>query len=623
MVYVHRKMRIMTDEHEQQHAWQTLDNTIKQADSFFDKDETTCVELSKFISLLENDTALLYHSLAQLLENNSELCAAFIHFYDTTQTCQDIYLIRNKKHIQHVVFNDYISDMKQKKLQDRFENSQMLSFWENPVISIMDNQSCINFFVPFFASSNRLQGFIGFTMSLAWMDAILHSSLTYYGNDAHAFMFMLSPDGSTVSVAGNAIKKNQNLIEIANLTNDNAFISMLYNMRNGESESIKLNNTFTNTVNMFFYKSLTNKKISIILSYHESQSMSKWNHFFILILGVIFFFFVIITLWLWWYWKKRAEMVDKMGESIESIEHGATISVLPSSSLHQDLQALSLRIGNMQRGLAVRRQELVSNTQANERSKYEVELAQKIRRYFYSSNFQFYYGDWVRKINQYVKTSYLTDSIGGDFHDYFNISPQQICFVAGTVSRPKKNNSNIQTALNILLTMNLTRSHFKSYSTLRTCVFNLNNDLYSQCSGNFTVSVFIGIIDCKTGKLEYVSAGAPPPYMIAHRNILFFPVHNGLPLASKPNEEYSVGNRELSNGEMLMVHTEGILSQQNADNDQYGPARLKQTMSEINMATPDIFLTELVKQISAFTAKQPVQVDDYTLLAIRYEEKEF
>ncbi|MCL2041501.1 MAG: serine/threonine-protein phosphatase [Bacteroidales bacterium] len=627
----------MADENEQRHAWQTLDNTIKQANSFFDRNETTCVELSKFVSLLENDTTLLYHSLTQLLENKPELRAAFIHFYDSTQKRPSVYLMREQNQIRQAVFNDYISEMRQKSLQALFERSNMSPFWENPVISMMDNQACINLFVPFSDPSNQLQGFAGLTMSLAWVDDILRSSLTYYENDAHAFMFMLAPDGSAVSVAGDVVRKNQNLLEETQSVNnanaqpvndantqsgnDNTFISMLYNMRNGETESIKLHNTLTSTANMFFYKSLTNKRLSIALSYYNSQSMAAWNRLFILILALLVFFFGIITLWLWWYWKKRAEIVEKMGESIESIERGSVSAIFPSSSLHQDLQELCLKVNNMQRGLIVRKQESESNARANERSKYEVELAQKIRRYFYSAGFQFYSGDLAHKINQYVKKDYLTDSVGGDFHDYFNISPQRICFVVGNVSRPKKGNSNIQTAMNIILTMNLIRSHFKAYSTLDQCVFYLNNDLYSQCNGSFTVNAFIGIIDCETGRLETVCAGAPTPCIIAHCSLFFFPAQNGLPLASRLNEEYSADKRDLSDGDMLMVHTEGVHSRQNVDNDQYGQARLRQTMSTVNMASPDVFLEDLFEKISDFTKNQPMQVDDYTLFAIKYEEK--
>jgi sigma-B regulation protein RsbU (phosphoserine phosphatase) len=485
-----------------------------------------------------------------------------------------------------------------------------------------DNQACINLFVPFSDKSNRLKGFVGFNMSLKWIDNLLRSSLIYYENDHQAFMFTLTPDGFVINIVGGAtkIRKNENLINTAAKVDD-AFTSMLYNMRNGETESLKLTSTFLETSNMFFYKSLTNKRISIALSYHENQSLTIWNHQFILILSLLLFFFGIITLWLWWYWKNRAKTVEDMEKCLYAIEQGSTTTVLPSSPLHQDLHELSLKINYMQRGLSLRKQELVSNTRANERSEYERELAKYIRTYFYSPVFQFYYDTLSPKINQSIKADYLSD-VGGDFHDYFNISPQHICFVIGTVSRPKKGKSNIQTAVDILMTMNLIRTHLKAYSTLSQSVFYLNNDLCSQNNSNFTVSAFIGVINCETGVLETVSAGVPPPYMIVHRSIISFPVQDGLPLASRPNEKYSTGIKELSNGEMLMVHTEGVLSRQNINSDKYGDIRLRQTMAAISMMNPDMFLEKIAESIADFTRMQTRQVDDYTLLAIKYEEKE-
>ena len=219
----------MTDDNEQRHAWQILNSAIKQTDSFFDKNETIYVEASKFATILEHDTILLHYTLTQLLENNNELRATFIHYYDSSKK-QQIYLIHDKSHIQRTVFNDYISEMKQRSLREHFEKNHLRPFWDNPSISITDNQAHINFFVPFSDESKRLKGFIGFNMNLKWIDDILNSSLTYYKNDAHAFMFMLTPDGFAVSVAGNVITKNNNLIE--EVKDNDAFTTMLYNMRN-------------------------------------------------------------------------------------------------------------------------------------------------------------------------------------------------------------------------------------------------------------------------------------------------------------------------------------------------------------------------------------------------------
>jgi serine phosphatase RsbU (regulator of sigma subunit) len=218
--------------------------------------------------------------------------------------------------------------------------------------------------------------------------------------------------------------------------------------------------------------------------------------------------------------------------------------------------------------------------------------------------------------------------IGGDFHDYFSVSPQKICFVTGTVSRPKKNMSNIQTAMDILMTMNLLRSHFKaysSYSSLEQCVSFLNNDLYSQNNGIFTVNIFFGVFDYDTGVLRYVSAGAPPHYLILHRNVFPIAVQNGVPLATKKNQDYSdfAGQNDLSNGGVLLVHTAGVFSRQNTISERYGEQRLKNIMSASSKSNPSasVFLEEIVKDITKFTEMQYVQADDYTLFSIKYEKE--
>jgi len=619
VLYVNRKMHTMADKNEQRYAWQILNHTIKQIDAFFDRNETTCIEISKFSALLEKDTTLMYHTLTRLLENNNELRTTFIHFYDSVKQ-QQAYLIRKNNHIQRAVLNEYITEIKLKSLQEQFGKNNMLPFWENPTISLTDNQAYINLFVPFTDKSNQLKGFVGFNMNLKWIDALLESSLTYYENDPHAFIFMLSPNGYVVGSAGNIrkIEKNDNLIEAAK--DDIPFLSILYNMRNGETASAKPQNTFIKTNNVFFYKSLTNKKISIALSYRENQSLTYWTRQFILILFVLVFFFGIVTLWMWLYWRSRTMIVNNIELCLQAIERGSTTAVLPSPSFHQDLQLLCYRIDRMQTGLSIRNEESATVIKAAANAKYEKEFAHRIRMYFYSPAFRVYPEHLANKIKQYVKKEYLKEGVGGDFHDFFSISSQQICFVAGNVSRSKKETNNLQTAIDILMTMSLIRSNFKASSSLYQSVFSLNNDLSLQSNGRFTVNAFIGVLNCETGVLESVSAGAPTPYMIAHRSIFHFPKQDGLALASMRNENYSIRREELSNGDMILICTAGVFSRQSANGDIYGETRLQQTMRTISMAEPDIFLEKIVENLTEFTRNQPSQVDDYTLLAIKYNK---
>jgi sigma-B regulation protein RsbU (phosphoserine phosphatase) len=151
-------------------------------------------------------------------------------------------------------------------------------------------------------------------------------------------------------------------------------------------------------------------------------------------------------------------------------------------------------------------------------------------------------------------------------------------------------------------------------------MFFLNNDLYSQNKGRFTVNIFVSVINCKTGDFSYVSAGAPTYYLISSQNILSSPVELGLSLASMPNEKYSIGTGNLSNGNMLLVYTAGVLSRQNATSEKYGELRLKKIMSAANTMDPTMFLEKIAEDITLFSKGQFAQVDDYTLLAIKISD---
>jgi hypothetical protein len=44
-------------------------------------------------------------------------------------------------------------------------------------------------------------------------------------------------------------------------------------------------------------------------------------------------------------------------------------------------------------------------------------------------------------------------------------------------------------------------------------------------------------------------------------------------------------------------------------------------MTAVSMMNPQMFLEKITEDIIEFTENQPMQVDDYTLLAIKYEDK--
>jgi serine phosphatase RsbU (regulator of sigma subunit) len=96
-------------------------------------------------------------------------------------------------------------------------------------------------------------------------------------------------------------------------------------------------------------------------------------------------------------------------------------------------------------------------------------------------------------------------------------------------------------------------------------------------------------------------------------------VQNGVPLASKQNQDYAdfTGQNGLANGDMLLIHTIGVLSRQNNISERYGEQRLKNIISASSKINSTMLLEDIVNDITEFTETQSVQANDYTLLAVK------
>jgi sigma-B regulation protein RsbU (phosphoserine phosphatase) len=335
---------------------------------------------------------------------------------------------------------------------------------------------------------------------------------------------------------------------------------------------------------------------------------------------VIMLFIILIVIWFWWYDKKRKEMLGKICQAIDNISKGSTSSILPVSTIHGDLNEISLRIIMMQHGLDARNKEIISNTQDSERRSYERMLAQNIRKYFYTETYQSLSDTTSQNMELAVRYKYLAD-VGGDFHDLFNLSPESVCFVAGSVTRPKKDQNNIQTALDVLLTMNMIRMCVSQNKPLNTSIFELNNLLLKQNKGRFSVNLFVGIIECNTGKVDFICVGSCAIYLVSKQNIMSFGMKHGSALALVENETYAYGNRVLDFGDMLLIYTAGAISSQNTQNERFGLQRMSKTIAEISSINPEMFLKKISENIAEFSEMQSEQIDDYTLMAIKYTKQ--
>ena len=199
--------------------------------------------------------------------------------------------------------------------------------------------------------------------------------------------------------------------------------------------------------------------------------------------------------------------------------------------------------------------------------------------------------------------------VGGDFYDFFFVGMGKIALVIADVS-----GKGIPAALFMMRSKTAIRSFAESGGTPSEIIAKVNNALCEGNDAEMFVTVWIGIMDLKTGIMTCANAGHEYPLICrAGGEFELFKDKHSLALAAMEGvkaKEYEIG---LKPGDKLFVYTDGIPEAINEEVEQYGTDRL---VSEINKVKDRSF-THILPFMSDSVAKfrgSADQFDDITML---------
>jgi sigma-B regulation protein RsbU (phosphoserine phosphatase) len=90
----------------------------------------------------------------------------------------------------------------------------------------------------------------------------------------------------------------------------------------------------------------------------------------------------------------------------------------------------------------------------------------------------------------------------------------------------------------------------------------------------------------------------------------------GLPLGILADATYESASVALEPGDWLIIFTDGLVEAENANQDEYGEARLLSAIAAGASTTPQQMLTRLMSEVDLFVGATP-QHDDVTCLLIK------
>lgn len=201
--------------------------------------------------------------------------------------------------------------------------------------------------------------------------------------------------------------------------------------------------------------------------------------------------------------------------------------------------------------------------------------------------------------------------VGGDFYDFFLLDDSHLCLVMADVS-----SKSVPAAMFMSVSKSLIKSRALMGGKPSEILSAVNNQLCENNTAEMFVTVWLGILDLKTGLLTAANAGHEYP-ALARAGCPFELVkdRHGLVLAGMEGSRYRDYELQLNPGDKLFLYTDGVTEATSADNELFGNDRLVSSLNSHPFTTCEALISDVTQGINAFVGDAP-QFDDITMLSL-------
>ena len=202
--------------------------------------------------------------------------------------------------------------------------------------------------------------------------------------------------------------------------------------------------------------------------------------------------------------------------------------------------------------------------------------------------------------------------VGGDFYDVFFVDSNRVAFIVGDVS-----GKGVPAALFMATAKITLQNCIRDIPKLSEAIEAANNALCSRNEAEMFVTLWVGILDLKSGELNYVSAGHNPPLIVKNGVPKFIKVKSDFVLAGMEDMPYNEHSETLGKGDLVFLYTDGVTEANNSDEELYGEERLVKCFENAKNMNANEIVSTVIKSVSEFVNDND-QFDDMTILCFKY-----
>jgi phosphoserine phosphatase RsbU/P len=191
--------------------------------------------------------------------------------------------------------------------------------------------------------------------------------------------------------------------------------------------------------------------------------------------------------------------------------------------------------------------------------------------------------------------------VSGDLFDFFFMDDDHLLLTIGDVS-----GKGVPAAIFMSVALTLIKNNvYLKYP--RKIIKKTNSELYTSNKHQYFLTLFLGVLNVKTGLFEYCNAAHTVPYILkpdGHLDELTST--HGLPLGLYPDKGYTYDQVYLEKDDVIILYTDGV-------SDVHNEHIIRERLKQMKGQTPKEILDSINNLL-----ENTSQIDDVCLLAVKY-----
>lgn len=484
-------------------------------------------------------------------------------------------------------------------------------YWSEPWIDKLIGTFPITSFSVPILNNNEVIGIVRADVSLEVLQQIVSSvRLLKTG-----YAILITGNGTFVTHPADSLILNYTIFSYAKQIEEPALHNIGREMVKGSSSFIRLQKSKIYSQRWLYFAPISLNKWSIGVIFPDNEIMADLKKVNLIFSAILSFGLILLLALIYTRIRTIFRPLQTLVSATSKIGSGDFNVKVPETKLNNEVSLLSNSFTKMQSELKTYMDNLVKTTVEKDKISSEIRFAAQIQQRIIPSNINL-----LTDVNEVSVFGILeaADEIGGDLYDAFMIDERRLCFAIADVF-----GKGIVASMLMTMVQTLIRSQAKYSQTAVDIVREVNTYLCDNNKQSNFITMIVGILDLKTGSVEFCNAGHTPIYIRkSDRQCVRYGDTHCTALGMFADLEIESSILQLDMQDFIILFTDGITEAMSDKEAFFGYQRLEELICSLQNPTPEGLVKTILNDVRSFTGQEN-QTDDLSILVIRFNHPKY